>query len=333
MEDFVAGSRALALCEYVQFQGFDARQLVDFVKSEIAKDGNDAGRVSAAAYFDLFHEASLVTGMTDFGLRWGRNTDFRQLGPLGTYVENCASIREAAQEGSAFVSAKNWGIRSHFVSMGRHSRCEFHVGPRGRHPQAQLVEGVVTSMMPFARRMLGTDWRPLEIWFAHQPLSSAQVYEDAFGCPVTFGMLNNAFVAPTADFDRRQGVADKRVKTLVGSLLRECERHDEWSYISQCKTQLRQVLATQQVTINHLGARLGVNPAVLQRRLEGVGLCFRSLVTQVRLEIVDEEAKNGALADDMMGRLGFSRANAMNRFLKLHERDVTRARAVDARAQ
>ena len=146
-------------------------------------------------------------------------------------------------------------------------------------------------------------------------------------------MLNNAFVAETADFDRRQGVADKRVKTLVGSLLRESERHDEWSYISKCKSRLRELLLTQQVTINHLGARLGVHPAVLQRRLDGVGLCFRSLVTQVRLEIVDEEAGNGALADDMMGRLGFSRANAMNRFLKQHERDVTLVRALDARTR
>jgi AraC-like DNA-binding protein len=206
--------------------------------------------------------------------------------------------------------------------MGRHSRCEFHVVPRGRHPQAQLVESVLMSMMPFARRMLGTDWRPVGIWFVHQPLSGEQTYEDAFGCPVKFGMLNNAFVAATADFDRRQGAADKRVKTLVGSLLRESELHGEWSYISRCKTHLRQLLATQQVTINHLGARLGVSPAVLQRRLDGLGLCFRSLVMQVRLEIVNEEVKNGVLTEGIMGRLGFSRANAMNRFLKQHEGDL-----------
>lgn len=334
MEHFVAGSRALALCEYVQSLGFDARHLVEFVTTEIAKDGTARGRIPATAYVDIFHEASLVTGMTDFGLQWGRSTDFRQLGPLATYIENCASIREAAREGSTFVTARNWGVRSQLVDMGHRSRCEFHVVPRGRHAQAQFVESLVMSMMPFARRMLGDDWRPSGIWFVHQPLSPEAVYRDAFGCPVAFGMLNNAFVAPTTDFDRRHTVADRRVKTLVGTLLRESELHEEWSYVSHCKTHLRQLLAAQQVTINHLGARVGASPVVLQRRLEGLGLCFRSLVTQVRLEIVNEEVKNGVLTEGIMGRLGFSRANVMNRFLRQHDVAVsgTDTRAVETPA-
>lgn len=322
MEHFVPGSRAVALCEFIDSLGGSPGEALALAGLGPATIVSPGSLIPAGNFFDLFQAAAEVTGHRDFGLRWGSRTHFSVMGPLSTYMRHCATVRQAGMESSTFMMAQNWGLAVRVIEMGARGRCDIQVTARGRHAPLQFTESFITIAQQLPRAMLGEDWRPKEIWFVHQPMSPVERYGDIFGCPVRFGMMSNAIVVDAADMDRAPLAADERVKSLVGNMLRESERHEEWNHVMSYKAQVRGMLQTRDVSLNSLAARLGVKPSVLQRRLENVGICFRELVTRVRLEILSEGQVEPGAERELMHLLGFDKPNVMKRFLNQHADDI-----------
>ena len=288
--------------------------------AEIHRPG---GRVPSAALFDLVEAASRVTGRPDFGLSWGMQTGFRRFGPLATFLANCESMRQAVTESEKFLARHNWGIRCKIVDMGELSRVEFELLPKGRFSSQQYLESLVVANMPLWKLMLGENWAPAEIWFHHKAQAALGTYSSVFGCEVRFGMRANAIVARTLDLDRREAPPDRKVRTIVETMLVEELRCADLCFLDDVRAALGSLIPAGKATIQATAEALRLQPAVLTQRLTDSGLGLKALVNEVRLELIRvHSGRSDTSPQALQQLLGFRDTASLNRFVRQSMRRI-----------
>jgi hypothetical protein len=288
--------------------------------AEINRPG---GKVPAAALFDLVEAASRVTGRPDFGLSWGMQTGFRRFGPLATFLANCESMRQTVTESEKFLARHNWGIRCQIVDMGELSRVEFELLPKGRFSAQQYLESLVVANLPLWKLMLGENWAPVEVWFHHKAQAPLETYSSVFGCEGRFGMRANAIVARTLDLDRRETPPDRKVRTIVETMLVEELRCADLCFLDDVRAALGSLIPSGKATIQGAAEALRLQPAVLTQRLTDSGQRLKSLVNDVRLELIRVHAGHSDTSPQALQQLlGFRDTASLNRFVRQNMRRI-----------
>jgi len=328
MEHYIRAFGPISVCNYIKLLGFEPEPALEMAGLEPAEIYRPGSRVPAAAAYDLVEAASRVTGRSDFGLLWGKHTTFRRYGPLATYLMHCESIRQAVTLSEKFLARYNWGTRWRITDMGELARVEFQVLPKGRFPSHQYVESLMATQLSLWTEMLGDQWVPAEIWFHHQAQAPREIYESVFGCSVQFGMLANAVVARTTDFDRRATTPDLKIRAVVEAMLVEELRCADMCFANSVRDAIRTLIPEGHVDLQQMSRVMQLDSATLARRLEENGLSIRGVVTEVRLEVLAAHAERNDLTPSaLLQKLGFKDLASLKRFVRQNMRRI-RASAV-----
>lgn len=272
--------------------------------------------VESRKLIDAVEYAALESGRSDFGLLLGAQPERMMMGPIALLIDNCQSVAEAATEGARYIHLHNTALQ---YDLTRHSEgYTFSLGirTRGTFEPRHYVEALISGCVGLCRSFLGPTWAPISVAFRHKSIATIETYKRAFGCPVAFEQNVNAIYASQKDFDRKMRRSEERTKLLIQRMIQELDAQQRANTTSMVTAFLRPLLASNKATVPHVAKLLRLTPRTLQRRLDAEGTTFQQLITQTRLEILNDYSDAEMTLQEMAPFLGLSDATAVSRFIK-----------------
>ena len=271
------------------------------------------------------------SGVEAFGLLMAEARRLSNLGPLGLLVREQPTMRLAIEAFARYGRRLNEALLLAIEEAGdvvvlREELIVGHAGPVRQ--STELAIGVAFRML---RTLLGPDWRPLRVCFAHDPPADRSVHERVFGRNVEFGHDFNGIVCARADLDLPNPSADPAMAKYARDLL-DASLADSTGEMSRDVRELVvMLLGTAPCTIERVAQHMGVDRRTIHRRLVREQQTFSGVVDTVRRELAERYLKdsNRSLAE-VASLLGFSAPSGFSRWYR--RQFSSRASEMHARA-
>lgn len=273
-------------------------------------------RVPHGAIVDAVEWCAQRSGRADFGLRLGRALDWRYIGLATLMVEGARSIREHFDLYEEYVSLHTNAFRYDFVPLAKGASARFRLLSRDPPAGAQWIEMAFCIHLDGLRSMIGPDWRPAGVVFAHRRLGSSLDYKKAFDAPVTFEAGGDALLFSEADLRWRAPRPTDEASLHRTAQLRALAVAQADDLIAEVRRVIIALLPGEAALVD-VAEELRLSPRTLQRRLSARQATFAKLRTEVRLEMAREYlARPGASVTDVAARLGFSDVSVLSRLIR-----------------
>ena len=265
----------------------------------------------------LLEEAAERSGVESFGLRMAETRRLSNLGPLGLLVREQPTLRLAVATLVRHSRALNEAL---FLTLEESGdvvvlREELIVGGAGAVRQStELAIGVIFRML---RGLLGPQWKPRRVCFAHEAPADRATHERVFGRNVEFGHAFNGIVFGRADLEAANPGADPGMARFARRLLQQ----DSMPPGSPVSTAVRglvvTLLGTGQCTVATVAQHLGVDRRTVHRHLDAEGQTFSAIVEAVRHELAARYLKDRrrTLAE-ISSMLGFAEPSGFSRWYR-----------------
>jgi AraC-like DNA-binding protein len=265
----------------------------------------------------LLEASAERSGVEGFGLLMAEARSLGNLGPLGLLLREQPTVRLALEalvrEGRRLNDALFLTIEdSADVVVLRE---ELIVGGSGSVRQStELAIGVAFRALG---ALLGRDWKPRRVCFAHEAPADRSVHERIFGRNVEFGHDFNGIVCARRDLDMANPNADSGIARLAQQMLEQNLKRKDPDIGVQVRELVLALLGTGSCTIERAAQHLGVDRRTIHRRLARDGLTFSAVVDGVRRELAARYVRDGqrSLAEVSL-LLGFSAPSGFSRWYR-----------------
>jgi AraC-like DNA-binding protein len=291
--------------------------------------------VPLEAVRSLLEASAERSGVEGFGLLMAEARRLSNLGPLGLLVREQSTLRRAVEAFVSYGRRINDALLLTIEEAGdvvvlREELVMGHSGPVRQ--STELAIGVAFRML---RQLLGPEWRPRRVCFAHDAPRDRSVHERLFGRCVEFGHDFNGVVCALADLERPNPEADPELARLARKLL---DAEPGGSARMSMKAQVRDVvvmlLGTGGLSVDRAAQHLGIDRRTIHRRLVRESETFSGIVEAVRRELADRYLRDRDRSlTEIASLLGFSGPSGFSHWYRKHfnerpsERRARRKRA------
>src|SRR5262245_12755930 len=214
--------RSASLTNYVEIArkaGLDPGRLLREFQLPTRSLDDPEQVVSMDAVRALLEASAERSGIEAFGLLMGETRRLSNLGTLGLLLREEPTLREALQAMVAYGRRLNQALYLTVEEVGDVVvlREEIVVGRTG--PVRQSTELAICVAFRILRQIMGPEWRPRRVCFAHDAPADRSVHERVFGHNVEFGCDFNGIVCSRSDLARVNPEADPAAARLVKRLL------------------------------------------------------------------------------------------------------------------
>jgi AraC-like DNA-binding protein len=256
-------------------------------------------------------------GVEAFGLLMAEARRLSNLGPLGLVIREQPTLRRAVEAFVRYGRRLNEELLLAIEDAGdvvvlREELIVGHAGPVRQ--STELAIGVAFLML---RALLGPDWRPQRICFAHDAPADRSVHARVFGRNVEFGHDFNGIVCARADLDRPNPNADPAMAKYAQQLLETSFAGSGDDISGQVRELVVMLLGTGPCTIERVAQHMGVDRRTIHRHLAREQTTFSGMVENVRQELVERYLKdrNRSLAE-VSSLLGFAAPSGFSRWYR-----------------
>jgi len=280
----------------------------------------------------LLEASAERSGVEAFGLLMADARRLSNLGPLGLLVREQPTLRLAIEAFARYARRLNEELLFMIEEAGDVVvlREELIVGDASPVRQStELAVGVAFQML---RTLLGPDWRPRRVCFAHDAPADRSVHQRIFGHSVEFGHDFNGIVCARADLDLPNPGADPAMAKYARDLLEASLTGPADDMSRDVRELVVMLLGTGPCTIERVAQHLGVDRRTIHRRLARGQQTFSGVVDTVRRELAERylKDKNRSLAE-IASLLGFAAPSGFSRWYR--KEFSGRASDVHARAK
>ena len=256
-----------------------------------------------------------------FGLQAARCWHPSELGVLGYAWLSSSTLRtglERAVRYSRLVGERG-AIEIEDIRQGLKVRFWARRGNPAAVPVAAVfVDIVMALLLDLCRMNAGASLRPVAATLRRKKPDPADAYERFFGCPVQFGVEENAFVLATRDADRQLPSANRQLAAVFDRMLiEELARLDKADVVSRCRAAVLEHLSSGEGTEEDTAKELYMSPRTLQRKLAEANTTYVQLVDDTRkdlaLRYIEDPRRS---VTDITFSLGFSQPSAFTRAFK-----------------
>ena len=128
------------------------------------------------------------------------------------------------------------------------------------------------------RMMVGSQWTPLEVQFAHEGPADILEHQRIFGAPVLFGYPTNNIVVEHEFLERQVPAADTRLfgimKHYLERVLEEMPQED--GALASMRRAIAESLRDGEPSLVRVAKKLAMSPRTLQRQLKEYGVQFKN---------------------------------------------------------
>jgi AraC-like DNA-binding protein len=264
----------------------------------------------------LLESSAERSGVEAFGLRMAETRRLSNLGPLGLVMREQPTLRLAVQKLVGYANRLNAALFLTLEEIGDVIvlREEVIVGGSGSVRQStELAIGVVFRAL---QALLGPNWKPRRVCFAHDPPADRSAHERVFGRIVEFGHDFNGIVCSRGDLDIANPNADPAMARYAEQLF-ETTHGGPSGTLGEVRQLVVMLLGTGECTIERVAQHLGLDRRTVHRHLAREGQTFSGVVDAVRRELATRYLKDShrTLAD-VSGLLGFAAPSGFSRWYR-----------------
>lgn len=182
-----------------------------------------------------------------------------------------------------------------------------------------MDETAIAALVSFMRKLVPNAPSPSDVAFSSAPPDHPEIYDDFFGCPVTFNApyVRVRFPAeylgiplPTANPALRQ-LLDRQAAALSSAL------PDDDPFAFQVQHVMLRLLPDASVSLATVADALAMSVRTLQRRLGESGQPFQVLLDRTRQELAQSYLQDPSLSMiEITLLLGFAEQSSLNRAFK-----------------
>jgi AraC-like DNA-binding protein len=279
---------------------------------------NRDGFIPCTVFARLLEEAARATGDDCFGLHFGERFNPKNIGPLTYVVLNAATVALADEQVARYLKLYNQAAQVSAVVDGQRA-CMSYVLTGLGIPSRQQNEYSMVIRLNTVRMMVGSQWAPLEVQFAHEKPQNTSEHERIFCAPVLFSYPTNNFLIDAEFLNRHVPAADPGLYRIVKHYLEEIvealPQGDD--VISSVRRAIAEILREGEPSLARIAKKMGVGPRTLQRQLQAHQIKCKKLVDETRRLFALSYLKDrkNTLAE-VAFLLGYSEASAFNRAFK-----------------
>lgn len=158
----------------------------------------------------------------------------------------------------------------------------------------QVGDGALAVMFNVLRELCGSDWRPIEVRFAHREPAQLQPFRNFFRTTLQFDAQEYALCFSSAWLQRPVAQIDLTLRRVLQKEMESIETRYEADFPEQVRSVLRFALITGNARSDKLAALFSIHSSTLARRLERHGIGLRKLVDECRYEVAREMLAHSA---------------------------------------
>lgn len=274
--------------------------------------------IAAEAVRELLEHSAQATGAEDFALRLAANRRFAHLGPISLVLREEATPLQALHTLCRYLRLLNASLMTRIETTGETVviREELLVEPA--QSARQSVELAIGVMFRILGELVGPQWRPLRVSFAHRPPRDLARHRAFFGCPVDFNQEFNGVVCAAADLQQQRPTEPGMARFAREYLERALIQHRQGT-----RETVRQLVAALlpggRCTAQQVAQHLGVDRRTIHRHLVAEGTSFQRVLDEVRADLAQRQLRDSDLPiGEVAGLLGFASPSAFGHWFKGH---------------
>lgn len=251
------------------------------------------------------------------GLKAGLFLHPSHLGAFGYAWLASSCLRTALKRAQRFVRMSHEHIEVCLDEQPDHVRV-FH--RMRRIPTRPNISGdaQIAGTLTMCRSIVGDHFAPQQVTLRRETPSDPTPWIEALGEKIVFGHALNSLVISADDADRElTSSSPNMVKPLEGMIERYLIKLDRESVANRARVFIMKQLPSGRVTQLHTAEALNVSKRTLQRKLRENDLTFRSLLTQVRMDMAERYLEiPGYSFTEIAFLLGYTDTSAFSRAFK-----------------
>jgi AraC-like DNA-binding protein len=223
------------------------------------------------------------------------------------------------ENGARYLKVHNQSAATSLDIEGQWAYIRHRVTESGVDSVRQHNEYGMAVVLNTVRLMVGSEWGPQEVQFAHQSPAETTEHHRIFGAPVLFGRASNALVVEREFIERQVPAADPRLcqilQRYLEHVLPDMPREDE--VVSSVRKAIAETMHEGDPTIARVAKKLALSPRTLERRLKERGTRFKKLMDDTRRRFAIDYLKDGDhTLTQIAFLLGYSEASSFNHAFK-----------------
>jgi len=266
--------------------------------------GGDADAILAAAHVDpaalldgerylplrAFVESVAIAAerlqRPDFGLLFGQAQDMSSVGALSIAVVNSPTTRAGIEIAARYMHVHNPAFAMTLTPMPGTSRDFLSASLELRNDarREQNDERIISSFHKSAGQLAGANYKPVDVWFMHQPIAPMAAYRNVFGTTPKFGQPVMGIAIERAVLDAPRPGGSSLMREIAETYLQAQSPSREKEFTQRVMTMARSLLTGKECTPEQAAKALGMHARTLQRRLKEEGTSFEKIKDDVRRE-------------------------------------------------
>ena len=307
------------LLEAITAAGGNADQILQTWDLDRSVFSKSDGFIPCCAFAGILKDAAQATGDDCFGLHFGENFQPKNIGPLAYVALNSPTIATGIQNVERYLHVYDSSAKWFFTVEGNRGYIRYVLTDIGFEPLRQSNEHGMTIIVNTLRMMVGSQWAPQEVQFAHAAPEQTSEHHRIFRAPVVFSCETNALVIERDFIEREVPAADQQLyqimKQYLDQVLSEIPRED--AVLSSIRKAVAESMRDGDPKLSRVAKKVSMGPRTLQRRLKEYGSDFKKLVedTRQRFAVSYLKDRKNSLTE-VAFLLGYSEVSAFNRAFK-----------------
>lgn len=272
-------------------------------------------RIPESALARVFEASAKSSELQSLGVRIGESWRLSDFGALSLYLQHQPTLRHVLAEIEQYRHLLSDSVSIRVADFPDIAVMHIVLVTGRPDPGREVVELTVGAVFSLIRSILGPQWKPRGVYFAHTAPESLRVHRPFFGPNVEFGCDFDAIVLAQHELDRPNPLADAALARYAKELLDLRPRARRDSIADDVRRAMHTLLPQGHGAIEQVGQRLGLTPRTLQRQLEQAGESFSALMNEVRRELAVRYLSNRRYTvSEVADLVGFSEISAFSRW-------------------
>lgn len=278
---YVRASKLAGLREMGHERGVDLTQLMTPLGLDPGALSRPEMLLDYRAFCALLHGCAIEWDIPDIGVRLARRQAIDFLGPVSlvTRVEGTLGSALRAVIGNlvlytnaTVLALEEQGDTATFV-LNRLS---------GAPDSRENTELVTAQGKLVLDAIAGRPVPLLETRFSHAKAASAGAVSDFFGCPVVYGMSQNAISFDRSILSLRVGTSDPAYHALIRRYLWDAQAQSGRPVSDHVREEIARQMEFGLCSMESIARGIRISPRSLQRQLQQDGTSFRQLLDEWR---------------------------------------------------
>ncbi len=313
MESFVRAAALTHFAEVSKSLGYNADAALRRIGLSPRVLNEPELRLSSDRVAQLLEDAAQATGCDTFALRMLESRQLSNFGAISLLLTHQATLRDVLTTLIQHLYLLNTALAIQVEDAGDLVIVREEV--MSAQPSRQSVELAIGVLYRLCASLMGSNWRPRSVNFAHNAPADTARHRALFRCPVVFDADFNGLVCRAADLDVPNPSADPQLARFAKTILETLPELSGGSMSRDVRRAIYLTLPSGCATAEWVAQSLGRSLRTLQRQLDEEGTSFSVVMTEVRSELALRYIENPRYSLGRMAEmLGYGTHSAFTRW-------------------